>query len=296
MIAITAENLGKRYGQRWALRHCALSVPAGRVVGLVGANGAGKTTLLHLGVGLLDATEGSITALGDRPGADTDQLARVGFVAQDAPVYPTLTVADHLRLGQRLNRHWDRDLAAGRIERLGLPLGQRAGKVSGGQRAQLALTIAMGKRPELLLLDEPVSSLDPLARREFLQDLMEVVAEYGPTVVLSSHLLSDVERVCDHLIVLADGHVRLDGAVDELLSTHKLLTGPRRATSSLPRDQRVIRVSHTDRQTTVLVHTTKPILDPRWSVSDIGLEELVLAYMSPAPRDRQTGELAAVHS
>ena len=290
MTAVATENLGKRYGRRWAMRNCTLSVPNGRVVGLVGANGAGKTTLLHLMVGLLEPTEGSITVLGARPGGGTDQLARLGFVAQDTPIYGSLTVGEHLRLGQRLNPHWDQDLAAGRIARLGLDHRQRAGRLSGGQRAQVALTMAMGKRPELLVLDEPVSSLDPLARREFLQDLMELVADHEPSVVLSSHLLSDLERVCDYLIVLANGHVRLDGPVDELLSSHKVLTGPRRDPSSIPRDQQVIQVSHTDRQTTMLVRTTQPILDPRWVVADIGLEELVLAYMSttqpigPAPQ------------
>ena len=294
MTAIATENLGKRYGRRWALQNCTLSVPTGHVVGLVGANGAGKTTLLHLVVGLLEPTEGSMTVLGTRPGAGTDLLARVGFVAQDAPVYRSLTVAEHLRLGQRLNPHWDQHLAAQRIERLGLEHRQRAGRLSGGQRAQVALTMAMGKRPELLVLDEPVSSLDPLARREFLQDLMELVADHEPTVVLSSHLLSDVERVCDHLIVLADGQVRLDGPVDGLLTSHKLLTGPRRDASSIPRDQQLIHVSHTDRQTTMLVRTTQPILDPRWVVADVGLEELVLAYMS-APRPvGPAPELAAV--
>lgn len=294
MTAIGAENLGKRYGPRWALRNCTLAVPEGRVVGLVGANGSGKTTLLHLAVGLLGPTEGSITALGDRPGAGAGQLARIGFLAQDAPVYPSLTVGEHLRLGQRLNPGWDDDLASRRIARLGLDLGHRAGRLSGGQRSQLALTIAMGKRPELFVLDEPVSSLDPLARREFLQDLMELVAEHEPSVMLSSHLLSDVERVCDHLIVLASGQVRLEGPVDELLSSHKILTGPRRDTSSLPRHQQLIQVSHTDRQSTMLVHTTQPILDPRWIVSDIGLEELVLAYMSTTPAVEQAPQLAAV--
>jgi ABC-2 type transport system ATP-binding protein len=294
VTAIATENLGKRYGRRWALQNCTLSVPKGHVVGLVGANGAGKTTLLHLVVGLLEPTEGSMTVLGTRPGAGTDLLARVGFVAQDAPVYRSLTVAEHLRLGQRLNPHWDQHLAAQRIERLGLEHRQRAGRLSGGQRAQVALTMAMGKRPELLVLDEPVSSLDPLARREFLQDLMELVADHEPTVVLSSHLLSDVERVCDHLIVLADGQVRLDGPVDGLLTSHKLLTGPRRDASSIPRDQQLIHVSHTDRQTTMLVRTTQPILDPRWVVADVGLEELVLAYMSASRPVGPAPELAAV--
>jgi ABC-2 type transport system ATP-binding protein len=292
VIAVEADGLGVRYGKRWALRHCSLAVPTGRVVGLVGANGAGKTTLLHLIVGLLDSTEGSIRVLGRPPAAGVEQLARVGFLAQDAPVYGTLSVADHLKLGERLNPTWDRDLADRRIARLGIPLEQRAGKLSGGQRSQLALTIAMGKQPELLLLDEPVSSLDPLARRAFLQDLMELVAEHQPTVVLSSHLLSDIERVCDHLIVVANGHVRLEGPVDDLLARHKLLTGPRRDTDSLPQGHHVVRSSHTDRQTTILVRTEGPILDPRWVVSDIGLEDLVLAYMSsPSDADRAALEV-----
>ena len=296
MTALATDDVGKRYGRRWALRNCTLEVPEGRVVGLVGANGAGKTTLLHLAVGLLEPSEGAITVLGGRPGAGADQLARVGFLAQDAPVYPSLTVGEHLRLGRQLNPRWDRDLTDGRIARLGLDLGQRAGKLSGGQRSQLALTLAMGKRPELLVLDEPVSSLDPLARREFLGDLMELVAEHGPTVVLSSHLLSDVERVCDHLVVLAQGQVRLEGPVDELLASHRVLTGPRRDTRSLPSGQHLVQESHTDRQTTLLVRTTEPILDPRWTVADIGLEELVLAYMSRPATDGPAAELAAVPS
>jgi ABC-2 type transport system ATP-binding protein len=294
MTAVAAEHLGKRYGRRWALRDCTLSLPAGRVIGLVGANGAGKSTLLHLAVGLLEPTEGTIAVLGERPGAGAGQLARVGFVAQDAPVYPSLTVGDHLRLGEHLNLRWSRELAAARIERLGLDLGQRAGRLSGGERSQRALTIAMGKRPELLVLDEPVASLDPLARREFLQDLMGLVADHQPTVVLSSHLLADVERVCDHLIVLANGRVRLAGDVDELLAGHKLLIGPRRDTSSMPRDQEVVRVSHTDRQTTMLVRTAQPILDPRWAVSDISLEDLVLAYMAPPGAGVEIREVVAV--
>jgi ABC-2 type transport system ATP-binding protein len=288
--------LGKRYRSRWALHGCDLVVPGGSVVGLVGANGAGKTTLLHLAVGLQLPSAGSIRVFGNRPGDDAAQLARVGFLAQDAPTYSYLTVAEHLRLGRALNHGWDDDLARRRIDRLGLDRGQRAGRLSGGQRSQLALTLAMGKHPDLLLLDEPVSSLDPLARREFLQDLMELVAEHGTTVVLSSHLLSDVERVCDHLIVLAEGRVRVSGAVDVLLATHKLLTGPPRGAASFPHDQHVVQVRSTERQTTALVRTSRPIFDPRWVVSDIGLEELVLAYMaSDSEAPARTG-LAAVAS
>ncbi len=174
MNAIVADSLGKRYGRRWALRDCTLEIPDGSVVGLVGANGAGKSTLLHLTVGLLEPTEGSLAVLGGRPGADATQLAKVGFVAQDAPAYPWLSVADHLRLGAHMNPGWDTAMAGERISRLGLDLSQRAGKLSGGQRSQLALTLAIGKRPELLVLDEPVASLDPLARRTFLADVMEL--------------------------------------------------------------------------------------------------------------------------
>lgn len=279
--AIETVGLGKRYGRRWALQDCTLSVPAGRVIGLVGVNGAGKSTLLHMAVGLLRPTAGHIDVLGASPAAGPDQLARVGFVAQDAPLYPTLTVADHLRLGRELNPAWDEPLATGRVDRLGLDQDQPAGRLSGGQRAQLALTVAVAKRPELLILDEPASSLDPLARREFLAGLMEAVADQELTVVLSSHLLGDVERVCDHLVVLDRGRVRLAGDVDDLLSAHHLLIGPRRDPCRLPASQQVVQASHTERQTTLLVRTDQPILDPAWTESAVGLEDLVLAYMAP---------------
>jgi ABC-2 type transport system ATP-binding protein len=292
---LEARGLGKRYGRTWALSECTLEVPAGRVVGLVGPNGAGKSTLLNLAVGLLAPTTGSIDVLGERPAGSPAELARVGFVAQETPVYPTLSVADHLQLGARLNPGWDADLAAARIDALGLTRAQRAGKLSGGQRAQLALTLAVAKRPELLLLDEPVASLDPLARREFLQSLMEIVAEQGVSVVLSSHLIADIERVCDYLVVLVASRVRLAGDVDELLATHHLLTGPRRDPATLPADQEVISASSTDRQTTVLVRTEAPILDPAWTVDPVGLEDLALAYMRDArPEPARRGPVLGV--
>jgi ABC-2 type transport system ATP-binding protein len=285
---LEAEGLGKRYGRCWALSECTLQVPAGRVAGLVGPNGAGKTTLLHLAVGLSSPTAGRVEVLGGHPPDEPAQLGRVGFVAQETPTYAGLSVADHLQLGARLNKSWDSGLARDRIERLGLDPAQRAGRLSGGQRAQLALTLAMAKRPEFLVLDEPVASLDPLARREFLQSLMEFVAEQGVSVLLSSHLVADLERVCDYLIVLVASRVQIAGDVDDLLTSHHRLTGPRRDPATLPADQKVIEASHTDRQSTLLVRTDGPIHDPAWTVGAVGLEDVVLAYMGQASKTRPT--------
>jgi len=282
MTALNASGLGKRYRQRWALSDCTLQIPEGRVAGLVGPNGAGKTTLLHLAVGLLAPTTGTITVLGGEPASGPGQLAKVGFVAQDTPVYAGLSVADHLRLGAHLNPGWDAAYAERRIGRIGLDPAQRAGKLSGGQRAQLALTLVIAKRPRVLILDEPVASLDPLARREFLQDLMEAVAEQEISVVLSSHLVADLERVCDYLVVLAASRVQVAGDVDALIASHHRLIGPRRDLASLPGDQQVIEASHTDRQSTLIVQTRHPVLDPTWTVEQLSMEDLVLAYMSQA--------------
>jgi ABC-2 type transport system ATP-binding protein len=281
---LRAQGLGKRFRRRWALSDCTLDVPAGRVVGLVGPNGAGKTTLLSLAAGLLAPTSGTIEVCGRRPASGLTQLAEVGFVAQNTPTYARLTVAEHLELGARLAPGWDPRLARDRIQRLGLATDQRAGNLSGGQRAQLALTLAIAKRPKLLILDEPVASLDPLARRDFLQDLSDATAGQELSVVHSSHLLSDVEQVCDHLIVLVASRVRVAGEVSELLATHRLLTATRTDPAALPTGVRIISVRRTDRQTTMLVRADSTAFDPSWTVSPVSLEELVLAYMSqPAP-------------
>jgi ABC-2 type transport system ATP-binding protein len=283
---LQAHGLGKRYGRRWALTDCDLEIPAGHVVGLVGPNGAGKSTLLNMSVGMLTPTTGSVDVLGAPSGT---QQAKVGYVAQDTPTYGRLSIADHLKLGAKLNPGWDESVAQQRIQHLRLDPKQRAGKLSGGQRAQLALTLGLAKRPELLILDEPVAALDPLARREFLQDLMEAVADQELSVVLSSHLVSDVERACDYLIVLVESRVQVSGEIDTLLGTHFRLTGPRRDAKDLPRDQHVVTESHTDRQSTFLIRTGQPILDPAWSVSQLTLEDLVLAYMGrsiPAQPER----------
>ncbi|MEE6262436.1 ABC transporter ATP-binding protein [Plantactinospora sonchi] len=280
---IETHRLTKRYGRRQALSDCDLSIPPGRVVGLVGPNGAGKSTLLQLACGLLAPTSGTIEVLGAAPASGPAQLAKVGFVAQDTPTYARLTVAEHLRLGARLNPGWDAGLAARRIELLGLDPAQQAGKLSGGQRAQLALTLAVAKRPELLILDEPVASLDPLARREFLQSLMEFVAESGSSVVLSSHLVADLERICDYLVVLTASRVQLVGDVDELLATHHRLIGDScDPAAALSGGQQLIQASHTERQSTLVVRSTAPVDDDRWTVAGLDLEDLVLAYLTEA--------------
>ncbi|HET8914163.1 MAG TPA: ABC transporter ATP-binding protein [Propionibacteriaceae bacterium] len=282
---IHTQALGKRYGRRWALTDCDLDIPAGHVVGLVGPNGAGKTTLLNLVTGQLAPSAGHISVLGGEPGHDAAQLARVGYVAQDSPTYAHLSVADHLRLGRHLNPGWDDELARQRVERLGLDMQRKAGRLSGGQRAQLALTLGVAKRPQLLALDEPVAALDPLARREFLQGLMEATVETELSVLLSSHLVSDLERTCDYLVLLDQGKVRMAAPLDEVFGTHHRLTGPRTDASRLPQDMQVISVHHTDRQSTYVVRTGQPIHDPTWSVSDLSLEDVVLAYLTPAPSD-----------
>ncbi|MET7400657.1 ABC transporter ATP-binding protein [Dactylosporangium sp. NPDC005572] len=271
--ALTANGLGRRYGRRtWGLRDCTLELPAGRVIGLVGGNGAGKTTLLHLAAGLLEPTEGRVSTFG---------LAEVGFVAQDCPLYRGFTVHDMLRFGRAMNRRFDLAGARQRLDGLGIPLDRRCGALSGGQQAQVALTLALAKRPRLLILDEPVASLDPLARREVMRTLVDAVAATELTVLLSSHVVAELERVCDHLVLLDRGRLRLAGDIDDLLAGHRLLTGPRSdAAAGLPA---VIAATHGDRHSTLLVRQpsgTPP--HPLWQASAVSLEEVVLAYLSAA--------------
>jgi len=293
-VVLSATGLGKRYGRRPALRDCTVSIPVGVVAGVVGPNGAGKSTLLNLAAGLLAPSAGSLEILGEPIESNPEHLRRVGYLAQQTPLYPSLTVAEHLRLGQVLNPAWDDALAERRVAELALDPSQRAGQLSGGQRAQLALTLAICKRPELLILDEPVASLDPLARRQFLQDLMGITAEQRVSVIVSSHLIADLERVCDHLVVLLAGRVTLSGSVEELLACHRRLVGPRRDPRTLPGVQRVIEESHTDRQSTLLVRTDQPFNDPEWVVEEVGLEDLVLAYMGSGEPAAESRPLAAV--
>jgi ABC-2 type transport system ATP-binding protein len=276
--AVIATGLSKRYRGHWGLRECTLEIPEGRVVALVGPNGAGKTTFLHLATGLLRPTGGTVTVLGTAP-EDPALLPEIGFMAQDAPLYRSFSVGDMLEFGRRTNVRWDDRFAAQRIERLDIDPTQRAGTLSGGQRAQVALTLALAKRPNVLFLDEPLASLDPLARREFLQSLMESVAETELTVVLSSHLLADLERVCDYLIVLSAAHTQVVGSIDDLLAAHRILVGPRRDVDRIQGVAEIVRASHAERQTTLLVRIDGPVIDPSWTIEEIDLEELVLSYL-----------------
>jgi ABC-2 type transport system ATP-binding protein len=279
--AIVTSGLGKRYGRVWALQDCSVDIPAGRIAGLVGANGAGKTTLLRLLAGLSRPTSGSATVAGHRPADDRDFLRGIGYLAQEIPLYGSWTADDHLRLGAHLNPRWDDDAARDRLADLRIPFDRAVRKLSGGMRAQVALALALAKRPEVLLLDEPVAALDPLARREFLASLAAAVADGGTTVLLSSHLLPDLERVCDHLVLLADGRPVVTGDIDGLLASHKVLTGAKTDVDpiAIERVHGIVARTDTARQVAMVVRLDGPVLDPAWRVDDVDLEEIVLAYL-----------------
>jgi ABC-2 type transport system ATP-binding protein len=285
--AIETQGLSKRYRRVTALSDCSITVPESRISALIGPNGAGKTTLLRLLAGLAWPTGGAVRVLGGAPRQDPAFLAGIGYLAQDIPLYRRLTAEDHIKAGAHLNPRWDGESARARLRELAVPLDRAVGTLSGGQRAQVALALTLAKRPRLLLLDEPVAALDPLARRHFLGTLTAAVAESGGelTVVLSSHLIADLERVCDHIILLTESRVQLCGDIDTLLAEHKVLVGARKDTSALERTHMVVHAVRTARQSTLLVRLGGPVLDPAYEASDVNLEELVLGYMgaSAAP-------------
>ena len=277
--AIATRGLAKHYRKRTALTDCTITVPEGRISALIGPNGAGKTTLLRLLAGLATPTAGEVAVLGATPGRDLALLAEIGFVAQEIPLYRRMSAEDHIRMGARLNPRWDGASVRQRLESLSIPLDQAVGTLSGGQQAQVALMLSLGKRPRLLLLDEPVAALDPLARRQFLATLAEAVAAGGLTAVLSSHLIADLERTCDHLILLAASRVQLCGDIDTLLAEHQVLVGPRKDTTAIERDHTLVHAVRTARQVTLLIRRKGPVIDPAFEAADVSLEELVLGYM-----------------
>lgn len=272
--------LGKRFRRTWALRDLSLTVAQQSVVGLTGLNGAGKSTLLSLAVGLLEPTEGEVRVLGRDPRADVGTIAEIGYVAQDAPLYRSFTVGEMFEFARATNVRWDGPLAT---ELLGGRSPQtRVAALTPGERSRLGLALALGKRPALLLLDEPFARLDPLAGREFLQVLMDGVAATGATVVIATRVVTDLERVCERIVLLGEGGVRLDGTVEELLASHRLLTGVRRPLGRIRGVESIVRERHSGRQLTLLVRTNGRVLDPSWSVDEVGLEDLLLAYMASA--------------
>jgi ABC-2 type transport system ATP-binding protein len=284
--AIELSDLGKCYGKQWALRDCSLTIPQGTVAALVGPNGAGKTTLIQLAVGLIAPSRGTIRVFGEPPQVNSAAtLAKIGYVAQDHPLYRRFSVADMLTMGRKLNPRWDDELAKKRLARLGIPLDKRTSRLSGGQQAQVALVLALAKRPAVVILDEPLASLDPLARREFLQTLMDAAAEDGVTILLSSHILGDIERVCDFLVILAGGRLQMAGEIERVVRTHKLLIGPRSDPAAVARVHNVIQARDTERQTSLLVRTNGHLFDASWQVHEVPLEEIVLGYLGRPPAE-----------
>jgi len=279
MNVVEANGLGKRYGSTRALRECSLAIPEGHVAALVGPNGAGKSTLLNLAVGLSAPSEGALTVLGGRSPGSPAALDGIAFVAQDTPLYKNLSARDMLHLTRNLNRHFDQTYAQARLAELGIPLTRKAGRLSGGQQAQLALSLALARHPRLLILDEPVAMLDPIARHDFMATVLTAAVDDGVSVLLSSHVLAELERVADYLIVLSLGRVQVAGEVDDLLAGHRVLTGPA-AEAARHSEWPVVHVSRGEVQAHVLVRVTAddPV-PPGWEAHPVGLEELALAYL-----------------
>jgi ABC-2 type transport system ATP-binding protein len=284
MNVVEASGLGKRYGGTWALRECTLEIPAGRVAALVGPNGAGKSTLLNLVVGLSAPSAGAVTVLGGRRAGSPAALDGIAFVAQDTPLYKNLPVADMIYITRSLNRRFDQPYARARLDELGIPPKRKAGKLSGGQQAQLALTLALARRPRLLILDEPLAMLDPLARQDFMATVMTAMADDGVSVLLSSHALAEVERVADYLIVLSRGQLRVAGEVDGVLASHRVLTGPAAEADHYAEKLCVVSARRAAAQAHLLVRTSATDPDsgpvpPGWEAHPVSLEELVMAYL-----------------
>jgi ABC-2 type transport system ATP-binding protein len=281
MNVIEASGLGKRYGSTWALRECSVAIPAGHVAALVGPNGAGKSTLLNLTVGLAAPTTGGVTVLGGHAAGSPAALDGVAFVAQDTPLYKNMSAADLLHLTRNLNRRFDQRYAQSRLGELGIPVKRKAGQLSGGQQAQLALTLALARRPRLLVLDEPMAMLDPVARHDFMATVMTAMADDGVSVVLSSHVLAELERVADYLILMSQGRVQVAGEVDDLLASHRVLTGPAAEAGRQAGRLNVVHARQGGAQAHLLVRTNGAA-DPvpsGWDAHPVSLEELALAYL-----------------
>jgi ABC-2 type transport system ATP-binding protein len=283
MNVIEATRLGKCYGKSWALKDCTLQIPEGRLAALVGPNGAGKSTLMNMVAGLAVPTAGTITVLGGSPAGSPIALNNVAFVAQDAPVYKNLSVRDMIHLTRNLNRRFSSAYATARLDELGIPLGRKAGKLSGGQQSQLALTLALAREPRLLILDEPLAALDPLARQDFMATVMTAMTDEGVSVLLSSHAISDLERFADFLVILSRGAVAVWGETDDLIADHRVLTGPAEEADRIAETLTVVQDKRAAAQAHLLVRTDDPgdpdPVPPGWEAHPVTVEELVIAYL-----------------
>ena len=293
MSVIDTRVLSKKYGRVTALDDCTLTLPESRLIALVGPNGAGKSTLLNLVVGLVAPTSGEISVLDGSPPGSPAALDAIAYVAQDTPLYRNLSAADAIHMTRNLNHRFDTRYAESRLLDLGIDPGRKASALSGGQRAQLALTLALARRPRLLVLDEPTASLDPLARHDFMATVMTAMADDGVTVLLSSHVLAELERVADHFVLLAEGRVRVEGPVEDLLASHHFVTGPVGA-SPAPH-WHPIQVTGTAVQQHLLVRSEsdRPA-PPDWQHRPVTLEELAMAYLREGARADRTITLEAV--
>jgi ABC-2 type transport system ATP-binding protein len=276
--ALEAVGLGRRYRRGWALRDCSLRIPTGRICGLVGPNGAGKTTLMSLATDLLAPSTGTIEVLG-HPAGSPDARGRIAFVGQEKALYPRFTVRETFRLGRELNPVWDQSRAEAIVSAGDIPLTARIASLSGGQRSRVAFALALGKRPDLLLLDEPMADLDPLVRRQMTDLLLADAARRGMTVVMSSHLVSELEEACDFLLLVRSGTVRLAGDVDGLLASHRVLeavAGPGREAGLA--GHTVVDSRRSGDRRKVLVRPRGKIAGD-WEIRPPTLEDLVLAHL-----------------
>lgn len=275
-LALVASGLGRRYRHGWALRDCNLALPAGRIAAVVGPNGAGKSTLMRVVAGILPPTTGDVRVFGERVG-DRGTHARLAFLAQDKPLYRSFTVVEILHAGRALNPRWDQTYAERLVREADVPFNARLSSLSGGQRTRVALAVALGRRPDLVMLDEPLADLDPLARQEFMQGLLAETVEHGLTVLLSSHVISELEGVCDFLLLLTRGRVQLAGDIDDLVSEHQLLIGPAEQLPFPP--AAVVERRTTGRQASVLLRAPWSVGVEGWQRHAPTLEELTLAYL-----------------
>jgi ABC-2 type transport system ATP-binding protein len=302
--AVETLGLGKRYGRTWGLQDCSFRLPPGRIAGLVGPNGAGKSTLLRMLAGISAPTVGEMNVLGRPPGIQSaDLLARIGYLDQERPLYRGFRVSEMLRFGRELNPRWDDTRARRHLDDLAISPGARVGRLSGGQQAQVALTMCLAKRPELLLLDEPVAALDPLARDDLMHILLQSVVDDGATVLLSSHAVADLATVCDYVIILSASRVQLAGELFDVLASHRMLIGPAGESPPVSAGAAVISSITTGRQSTMIVRTVEPAIvqpssDSAWEVIEPTLEEIVLAYLrqrAPGRPQRQGRRARAAH-